>query len=293
MSRRPRATRRAPGGPARGRPAPAAGVLGALGAAAVLVAGCRAPDRPAEAALSVYAASSLTEAFTELGSVFEETHPDVRAELTFAGSQVLRVQIEQGAPADVYASADSAHMEALVREGLVRDARWFGGNELVVVVPPDNPAGIESFADLPRAERIVLGTASVPVGRYARAMLAAADSLLRPGFEAAVLAHVVSEESNVRLARSKVELGEADAAVVYRTDAVPSERVRTVPVPDEVNVRADYLVGTVVRPGAHPGEGTGRRAGGGESGGLAADWVALVTSDEGRAVLERHGFVTR
>ncbi|MGD2045636.1 MAG: molybdate ABC transporter substrate-binding protein [Gemmatimonadota bacterium] len=258
-------------------------------AAGLLLGACSCGAGSERATLSVYAASSLTEAFTELAETFMGTHPGVRVEMTFSGSQVLRVQIEEGAPADVFASADAEHVEALIGEGLMDEARVFAYNELVIVVPPDNPADIESFEDLPRAERIVLGTPAVPVGRYARETLAAADSVIRPGFSADVLAHVVSEESNVRLARSKVELGEADAAVVYRTDAAASDRVRMIPIPASVNVRADYLMGEVRRPdeagevGAEPGsEAAPAQAG---------EWDALVRSAVGREVLERHGFV--
>jgi molybdate transport system substrate-binding protein len=152
----------------------------------------------------------------------------------------------------------------------------FARNRLVVIVPLDNPAGIESFSDLPDARRIVLGTTQVPVGRYAREIIAAADGLVRPGFGAAVLANVVSGESNVRLARAKVELGEADASVVYLTDAVPSERVRTIAIPDEINVTADYVVGLVEREGRSAS---------------AEAWVAALLAPAGQAVLGRHGFV--
>ena len=243
-------------------------------AAALLLGACGGEaDR---ATLAVYAASSLTEAFRELETVFEQAHPGTDVAVTLAGSQVLRIQIEQGAPADVFASADPEHLHALVDAGLVREGRVFANNELAVIVPSDNPAGIESFEDLLRARRLVLGTPDVPVGRYAREALAGADSLVRPGFEAAVLSNVVSEESNVRLARAKVELGEADAAIVYLTDAAGSDRVRTVPIPDPMNVHAEYLIGVVERAGRSP---------------LADAWIDLVLSAAGRAVLERHGFV--
>jgi len=250
-------------------------MVAALGTA-VLLAACGDGGAAGSSRLAVYAASSLTEAFGELETVFEASHPGTDVAVTFAGSQVLRIQIEEGAPADVFASANPEHMEALVREGLVADARVFARNELVVIVPTDDPAGIESFADLPRATRVVLGTADVPVGRYAREALAAADGRVRPGFAAEVLGHVVSEESNVRLARSKVELGEADAAIVYRTDAARSDRVRTITIPAEVNVRAEYLVGAV--SGAAGAE-------------LARAWIDLVLSPEGQAVLARYGFM--
>jgi molybdate transport system substrate-binding protein len=226
--------------------------------------------------LSVYAASSLTDAFAELEGVFEAAHPGVDVTVTFAGSQVLRLQIEQGAPADVFASANLEHMQALVDSGLVDDSRVFAHNDLVVIVPPDNPAGIESLGDLAHAQRLVLGTANVPVGQYAREILRRAAPVYEEGFEAIVMSRVVSEETNVRLARTKVELGEADAAIVYRTDAGSSDRVRLVEIPRELNVIADYPIGIVSR--------TTVRA--------AADaWVALLGAEEGRSVLRRHGFL--
>jgi len=245
-------------------------------AGVLLFAGCQG-DTDERATLSVYAASSLTEAFGELEASFERARPEVDVTVTFAGSQVLRIQIEEGAPADVFASANPEHLEALVDAGRVREGHVFASNELVVIVPLDNPAGIESFADLVGARRLVLGTPDVPVGRYAREALARADSAVRAGFQAAVLANLVSEEPNVRLARAKVELGEADAAIVYLTDAAGSDRIRSIPIPDEVNVQAAYLIGAVERPGRSE---------------HADAWIELVLSAEGRAALERHGFVT-
>lgn len=252
--------------------APASAAAPVLVSAILLLAGCTAAGQPD---LTVYAASSLTEAFTELEAVFERAHPSADVAVTFAGSQVLRIQIEEGAPADVFASADPRHMQALVDAGLAPGPRVFARNELVVIVPPDNPAGIDAFRDLARARRLVLGTKDVPVGRYAREVLEAADTLWGPGFRDAVMSGLASEEPNVRLARAKVELGEADAAIVYRTDAAASERVRMVPIPDRVNARADYLIGVIEREGRSP---------------LADAWIELVLSAEGRAVLERHGF---
>lgn len=248
-----------------------AAVFGVLAAG---LAACEAP--PESGALSVYAASSLTDAFAEMETMFETAHPDIDVSVTYAGSQILRLQIEQGAPADVFASANPEHMQALVDSGLVADSRVFVHNELVVIVPPDNPAGIESLEDLAEASRIVLGTANTPVGRYARDVLRMAAPSLGEGFEAIVLSRVASEESNVRLARAKVELGEADAAIVYRTDAGSSDRVRIVEIPSEFNVIADYPIG-VLRRTTVPA--------------TAEAWVELLMSPEGRAVLARHGFI--
>ncbi|ACY16803.1 molybdate ABC transporter substrate-binding protein [Haliangium ochraceum] len=245
-----------------------------------LGSGCARDAEPdATPTLQVFAASSLTEAFDALARGFERAHPGTRVALSFAGSQVLRLQIEQGARADVYASANGAHMDALRAAALLGASEVFAHNQLVVITPRDNPAGIERFADLARAERLVIGADTVPVGVYTRALFERAASDARPGlgpdFAAAVRAHVVSAESNVRLVRAKVELGEADAAIVYRTDALASERVRVVPVPAELAAPAGYHIG-VLANAAHAD--------------AARAWLAYLGSHEGRATLRAHGF---
>lgn len=252
----------------------------ALFVAALLLAaaGCGPGAEGPRRTLVVFAASSLTEAFSDLEHRFEAAHPGVDVVPSFAGSQVLRLQIEQGAPADVYASADPAHMEALAAAGLVHEARTFARNRLVVVVPVANPAGIERFEALPRARRLVVGTAEVPVGRYTRALLEDAAVRFGRAFADSVRAAVVSEETNVRLVLAKVVLGEADAAFVYATDAAASGAVRIVPVPEGLGPRAEYRIATVTGS-AHPD--------------LARAFRALLDSDEGRRVLSAHGFEPR
>ena len=248
----------------------------AVAAALAALAGCASPNG-ADDRLQVYAASSLTEAFRDLAVAYEEAEPGIEGvALTFSGSQVLRLQIEQGARADVFASANPEHVEALAAAGLVDESRVFAANELVVITPLDDPAGIAHFEDLPRARRLVIGTDQVPVGAYTRYALRRADALHGPAFSDSVLARVVSEESNVRLTRAKVELGEADAAIVYRTDAQASERVRRVPIPPEANVRAEYHIG-LLSEAPHPE--------------AARSFVAFVLSDRGRTILSRYGFV--
>ncbi len=222
----------------------------------------------------IFAASSLTEAFTELEQAFEAAHPDTDVRLQFAGSQILRLQIEQGADAHVFASANRDHMQILVASGHVVEMQPLAGNELVVIVPRSNPSQIQRFADLPRARRLVIGNRNVPVGEYALKMLERTTSL-GAEFDTQVLSRVVSEENNVRLVRAKVELGEADAAIVYRSDAVASERVKMVSIPAPINVRADYTMGRV----------------GGSQGRADVDrWFAFVASPEGQAILSRNGF---
>lgn len=227
--------------------------------------------------LTVFAASSLTEACKDLERAFEQRHAGVDVQLNFAGSQALRLQIEQGADAEIFASANAAHMQALADAGLVAEARPLAENQLVVIVPLDNPAGLESFADLPEAERLVIGGAGVPVGAYTRELLAAARTHgdYGPDFVAGVRARVVSEESNVRLVRAKVELGEADAAVVYASDAASSERVRSLAIPSELQPEIRYPVAVV--------RGSERRE-------LAEQFLDFVGSAEGRAILEGRGF---
>ena len=235
----------------------------------LLLAGCRGAG--SAETLTVFAASSLTDAFGELEQGFERANPGLDVTLSFAGSQVLRLQLEQGAPADVFACANPEHMRAVVDKGLIRDDRVFARNALIVIVPPDNPAGIERFSQLPRAERLVIGTPDVPIGVYTRELFERAG----PELQAGALESVVSEESNVRLVRAKVEMGEADAAVVYRSDAMLARGVAMVEVPEDINVSADYYIG-LAADSRHP-QAAGR-------------WIEYVSSDEGQDVLERHGF---
>lgn len=241
--------------------------------------GCRATGSTGDAGpttLVVYAASSLTEAFQALARDFERAHPGVQVSLTLAGSQVLRLQIEQGAAADVFASADEEHTDALVAGGLLEPPKTFAHNALVVVVPPANPARLERFEHLDRARRVVVGTAEVPVGRYTRVLLEHAEARLGAPFVAAIRAHIVSEESNTRLIRAKVALGEADAAVVYRTDAMGTD-TRVLPIPPDLNVRTSYPIATLTRAAAPD---------------AAHAFIAYVMSPAGQRTLAGFGFET-
>lgn len=228
---------------------------------------------PEGTTLNVYAASSLTDAFREMETIFEQAHPDVDVVLHFAGSQVLRLQVEQGAMADVFASANAAHFNALTVSGLMTSGQVFTHNELVVIVPRDNPAGVQQFSDLLRAERLVIGAYTAPVGQYTRAVLAQASAQYGEDFSA----HVVSEEQNVRLVRAKVALGEADAAIVYRTDVTDAVDVIPVEIPAAWNVEAAYLIGALSEAPQPQ---------------WAARWIDVVRSDVGEAVLTRHGFLS-
>lgn len=241
-------------------------------------AGCERASASQRTELSVFAASSLTEAFRELEASFEQADPNVDLVLTLAGSQVLRLQIENGARADLFASANEEHLDALAQAGVVGERYEFARNDLVLIVPEDNPAKIASFEDLRRARRIVIGAPNVPIGKYTRELFRRAAT--RPGSMSfdAIRSQIVSEESNVRLVRAKVALGEADAAVVYRTDAEGVRGVRVVPIAANVNVQVRYPIG-VVRSSAQPS--------------LVHRFIAHIRSPSGQAVLRRHGFMGR
>jgi molybdate transport system substrate-binding protein len=243
-----------------------------------LLLAARAPRARAEGRreLAVFAAASLREAFAELGRRFEREHPGTRVAFALAGSQELRTQIENGAPADVFASADLRHMQALVAAGLASAPRTFARNEPVLVVPRENPAGLRALADLPRAKRIVVGAPEVPIGAYTLRILDAASRRYGAGFRAAVEARVVSREVNVRQVLSKVELGEADAAIVYRTDAGAAGRgALVISIPSDLNVAAQYAV-AVVEHAQQPV--------------LAQAFVDLLLSADGQETLARFGF---
>jgi molybdate transport system substrate-binding protein len=248
----------------------------------LIVAACQRVE-PAPAAdeqeneLVVFAAASLRESFSTLGEVFEKSHPNVKVTFNFAGSQELRTQIEHGASVDVFASADQKHMNELFRAKIVKSPKLFVTNEPVVIVAKERVQEIKAFADLPSAARIVLGVPEVPIGRYTLQIFDKASKTIGPDFRSRVEAHVVSRELNVRQVLSKVALGEADAAVVYRTDAVTAkDDVAVVTIPAELNVIAEYPIATL-EAAPHPE--------------LAESWVALALSDEGRRIFSSAGFM--
>lgn len=226
--------------------------------------------------LDVFAAASLREAFQALATTFQSEHPGVAVRLTFAGSQDLRTQIEHGAAADVFASADHEAMNALLAAQRVTTPGVFAKNRLVLVTPGDNTA-VTSLLTLPDAKRIVVGAPAVPVGRYTQRLLEAAAKDPRYGsdFVARVEARIVSREANVRQVLAKVTLGEADAAIVYRTDAAVAKDVRVIALPSELAFQAAYPIAVV--SGSREPE-------------LAQRWIAFVHSAAGQAALARAGF---
>ncbi|HEY4882077.1 MAG TPA: molybdate ABC transporter substrate-binding protein [Myxococcales bacterium] len=226
--------------------------------------------------VTVFAAASLREAFAEMGKRFEATHPGTKVVFNLAGSQELRTQIENGAPADVFASADQKHMQALVAAKLATAPKVFARNEPVLVVPRGNPAGLAGLQDLPKARRIVVGVPEVPIGAYTLRILDAASKRYGGDFRANVEARIVSRELNVRQVLAKVGLGEADAAIVYRTDAATAKQnVEVIPIPADLNVVAEYPIAVLT---------------GAKQPALAAEFVGLVLSPAGQEVLATFGF---
>jgi len=230
----------------------------------------------------VFAAASLTDAFAEIGEAFEAANPDANVTLNFGGSQELRTQLGQGARADVFASANATQMNLAVDAGVVDPASdIFAGNRLVVIVPAGNAVGLETLLDLANdGILLVLANEDVPVGEYARAFLekASNDPAFRPDYADDVLANLVSEEPNVRQVAAKVQLGEADAGIVYSSDVTSdlTEDVETIEIPDALNEVAMYPIALTSEPENEAG---------------ARAFVAFVLSAEGQAILESYGFL--
>lgn len=215
--------------------------------------------------LTIFAASSLAESFEALAAIYAEEHPEVSVSVNLAGSQQIAAQVLEGAPADVLATADEVQMARVAEAGLLAaPPEGFATNTLVVAVERGNPMGLGGLRDLARDDVVVvLPDGAVPAGRYADDLLARAD----------VAVDEASREIDVRAALAKVRLGEADAAVVYRTDVLAAADVDAVDVAD--SPRARYPI-AVLAQAPEPEH--------------ARDFVDLVLSARGRAVLVDHGF---
>jgi molybdate transport system substrate-binding protein len=230
------------------------------------------------AVVRVSAASSLRESMQEIGSVFEAAHPGDTVEFNFAGSQVLRTQIERGARVDVFAGADKKHMDALRAKKRVEPPAVFAHNALEVVTPKD-AAKVRRLSDIARPGiRLVLAGDAVPAGNYANLAIAAMSRSGKYGrdFRRRVTNNIVSRESNVRMALSKITLGEADAAIVYVTDAATvSTRVNAIAIPKPFSPLVSYPIAVVA--------GTRELK-------LAREFTRLVRSAAGKRILARYGF---
>jgi molybdate transport system substrate-binding protein len=219
--------------------------------------------------ITVFAAASLTEAFTALGEDFRAEHPGTKVELNFGSSSALVTQIQNAAPADVFASAVASNMTKLTDASLSAGApQVFAHNELIVAVERGNPKGITGLADLGNADlTVVLCASEVPCGTYADQALRRAGVTVRPA----------SREASVKATLTKVELGEADAAIVYVTDVTSSGKVEGVRIPEDENVIATLSIAALADTG---------------NGELAAEWVEYVLSPAAQKVLQDdYGFL--
>jgi len=241
------------------------------------------PTPKVTGALTIFAASSLTDAFNEMKAAIEAANPGTSLTFNFAASSALRTQLEQGAKADVFASADTVQMGNAQKSNLISgDPTLFVRNTPVIIVPANNPQGIASAADLAKpGVKLVLATKEVPIGNYARQIFdkMSQNPTYGADFGARVLANLVSEESNVRQVVSKVQLGEGDAGIVYASDVTPAIRAqfKIIAIPDNVNVIAEYPVAAV--------RGSSNDVG-------ARAFIAYLLSAEGQATLQKWGFVT-
>jgi molybdate transport system substrate-binding protein len=223
--------------------------------------------------LTVFAASSLTAAFTQIGSDFEAANPGTTVTFNFGSSGDLAASIESEGTADVFASASGTYMDEMNDKVGVSGRADFVQNKLVVITPTDNPAGITSLQDLAKAgTQVVLAAEGVPVGDYAR------QALQTAGIQKAVLANVVSNEEDDASVVAKVTSGEADAAIVYLSDVTTAiaSQVIAVQIPDDVNVIATYPIAVVT--------GTGHAD-------TAQAFVDYVTGSQGQATLADFGFL--
>ncbi len=250
----------------------------------IVGSGCTSPTPNTQSSkLTVFAAASLTDAFNEIGRSYQANHTDANITFNFDGTQILRTQIEQGANADVFASANLKQMNALKDQGLMNNSSVtvFAKNKLAIIVPAANPANITNLSDLARPGlKLVIGTKDVPCGDYTIQMLNKTANLTAFGvnFKNRTLANVVSQEPNVNGIVTKVALGEADAGIVYVSD-VPMQykgRVQTIPIPGSANVLAQYPIGILSSS---------------KNAQQAQSFIDFVTSSTAKAILQKYGFM--
>ena len=246
---------------------PARSLVLLIAALATIALACGSADAESREEVLLFAAASLTDAMEEIGSAFEAANSDFDVRLNLAGSSSLRVQILEGAPADVFASADSANMERVIEAGDAASSSGLADNLLQIAVPAGNPGEITGLADFARDDLLIgLCDAGVPCGDLGRQALA----------NAGVVAAVDTNEPDVRALLVKIEAGELDAGVVYVTDVrAAGDRVEGVPIPSHVNVATTYRIAEL---SAAPNP-------------VGADaFVSFALSEAAQAILGRHGF---
>jgi molybdate transport system substrate-binding protein len=240
----------------------------------VVLAACSSTTAPSGSVapsidLTVFAASSLTASFTQIGTDFEAANPGTHVTFNFGSSTDLATQIKSEGTADVFASASGTAMDTVEKDPGVGDRQDFVTNSLVIITPSDDPGGVSALADLAKPGlQLVLAAEGVPVGDYARQMLDEA------GMSKDILPNVVSNEPDDASVVAKVKSGEADAGIVYTSD-ISSSDVRAVTIPDAQNVIATYPIATVM---------------GAPAGAVAATFIEYVTGPAGESTLADYGF---
>ena len=236
-----------------------------------LIPGCGSGSN--RESLTVFAASSLTDVLPELKAEFERSRPEAELSLVFGGSQILRLQIEQGARADLFISAHPEHVQSLIDQQILSDPLPVVENPLVVIVAPEQATKVTRFEQLSDLKKLVVGDVAVPLGSYTEDVIRKSDEIMGSGFADQLRSSVVSKESNSRLVRSKVLLGEADAAFVYKSDA-RNTPAGVVELPEALSARARYVL-------------AGRDS---ESGRLASQFRTFLGSDKAMEIFRKHEF---
>lgn len=237
----------------------------------------QAVDKP----LVVSAASSLKDALLEAGKEFERAHPGSRISFNFSGSSMLANQIEQGAPVDVFASADMAQIKRLSDKNLVEAPAMLAKNKLIVIVSKSSKFKIDNLSDLSATGlRLIMAAKQIPVSAYTRQFLSKAgqSGAYASDYSQRVLANTVSEEPDVRMVAMKVALGEGDAGIVYASDVGSDikDNIKTIGIPDQINVVAEYGLALIKN---RPGQKT------------AKAFYDLLLSTKGTAILVKHGLL--
>jgi molybdenum ABC transporter molybdate-binding protein len=223
-------------------------------------------------------AANATDPFNDLIEEFEKVNPDVNVEATFAGTQIIRTQLEQGAKADLFLSADLEHIEAVKQQGLIDAFFPVSNNHVVIVVPKDDRVGIRSLEDLATKKvKLVIGTDTVPIGKYTRQVFENAKVQYGTDFPEKVMSNVVSLETNVKQVLQKVAMGEAEAGIVYPTDVTPEflKKVEIIEIPKEYNVVATNYISV-------PNEAPNKE--------LSKEFMQMMLSEKGQEIFMKYNY---
>ena len=249
--------------------------------ASLLISACGSNPDSESQTLTIFAASSLTDVFNNLSTEFEAQHPNIEVQMQYAGSAQLAIQITQGAPVDIFASANAQQMQVVTDDKLTQGTPMiFAHNQLVLIVPRDNPAGIQEFQDIGQRDlSIVTAIEGVPIRDYTDILL---DNLAEGGdygadFQRGFYANIRSEETNVRQIVLKIALGEADTAIVYRTDitAEVDDLLQIIEIPQAFAPQPMYLI-SIINTGGNSA--------------LAQEFLDFTMSEQGQTILEKYGF---